>query len=352
MAAKKYSFRPMTEIDPNAWYHVTESRVDNYTKPEFGAMLQISGDVLTVWGKNADQYWQFQPVDNIPGRYALRNSRTKLKKQLSVCFREDEISDSMTQPCMEQSSGVSRQKWDIAHFGNRTYRFINVHNGTEYWLDCHIGSPVFMSSNTDTAVRQPAQHWLMTSRAQVNDGAYSTVFTDKPASTVTSHGVVTTIPASRSSPANPRPADDDSGMSSAAAAGVGIASALVVIALFLAAFFFWRRRRGAKNKPTDLDKSEVGSAGPGHNAAPGSAASYPHTPGTSESAGNYNNSVAFLSHEKLSPLSPHSQVPYSPAHWNAHPAEMAHDPVPQEVPAEVQRFELDAQNHHSSPSYR
>lgn len=79
---------------------------------------------------------------------------------------------------MAASDGSDAQKWDVADWGNGTYRLVNVRNGSGRYLDVHPGSPAFMSSNTNTKVYQAAQHWLMTSAKRVDDGAYSTVFSD------------------------------------------------------------------------------------------------------------------------------------------------------------------------------
>ena len=119
-----------------------------------------------------------QPVDDTPGRYALRCTKTAVGKQLSVCWRQDETDSDHTRLCMATSGGGDEQKWDVANWGNDTYRFINVQNGSSHYLDVHPGSPAFMSSNINTSVYQAAQHWLMTSFKKVDDGAYSTVFSE------------------------------------------------------------------------------------------------------------------------------------------------------------------------------
>lgn len=58
----------------------------------------------------------------------------------------------------------------------KTYLFTNVANGTKYHLDVIPGSAVFMSPNLDGY--QKRQRWLMTSVSNVDDDAYSTVFTN------------------------------------------------------------------------------------------------------------------------------------------------------------------------------
>lgn len=180
--SNEYSFDPVTNIDPNVWYQVSEGRVDEYKDYDFTSNFQVTDrdeGTVAVWPDNGD-LWQFQPVDedDVEGRYSLRSSVTGIKKQLSVCYVEDEISPGRTQPCLADSNGSDLQKWDIANWGNDTYRFINVQNGSDYWMDVHKGNPPFMSDNIDTAIPQPAQRWLFSSLSDVNDGGFSTSFTN------------------------------------------------------------------------------------------------------------------------------------------------------------------------------
>ncbi|KAH7303789.1 hypothetical protein B0I35DRAFT_517115 [Stachybotrys elegans] len=180
------NFAPATDIDPNVWYQVSEARVDDYADDDLNSELQVTNadtGALGLWGATGHR-WQFQSVDDRPGRYALRSSVTNLRKQLATCFNETEIAEGQTQPCLADSHGGDEQKWDIADWGNETsrlpyYRFINVHNGSDYWLDCHRGNPLFMSPNIDTSVYQPAQRWLLMSMSDIDDGGFSTTFTNK-----------------------------------------------------------------------------------------------------------------------------------------------------------------------------
>lgn len=181
-------FDPVTDLDPNTWYQISEQRVDVYTNRPFTSNLQVTdpdAGTVAVWPDNGD-LWQFQPAATddddddaqAQGRYSLRCSRTGIKKQLSVCYAADEISPGRTQPCLADSDGSERQKWEIASWGNETFRFVNLHNGSEYWLDVHQGNPPFLSDNIDTDIYQPAQRWLFSTISEVNDGGYSTVFTN------------------------------------------------------------------------------------------------------------------------------------------------------------------------------
>ncbi|KAG7404994.1 hypothetical protein Forpe1208_v015172 [Fusarium oxysporum f. sp. rapae] len=150
---------PATILDPNVWYHITEQAVDPNYKNDFKAMLQTNQDTkandthLHVWPVKTDKqavkaYWQFQPVESTLG------------------------------------SNDETQQWDMAEWkSNNTYRFINVHNGTKFYLDCIANVPVFMNPDVDDTPYQTRQHWLMTSALSVNDKAFSTTISEVSSST-------------------------------------------------------------------------------------------------------------------------------------------------------------------------
>lgn len=162
----------MANLDPNVWYQVTESRVDFNSSYQYnGAGLFFASRDTT---KDAGQYWQFQPAGD--GKWQIRNIASSINQQLSTCFVAKEVDDSKTQPCMSKSTSDDSQLWNIEPWGDNTYRFTNVGNGTGYNMDCHPGNPPFMSSATAALPLQPAQHWLFSSIRDVNDGTYSTTF--------------------------------------------------------------------------------------------------------------------------------------------------------------------------------
>lgn len=183
MPDDKVTFEPATDIDPNAWYHMTEHRIDEVDDKTFDGRLVVTDreeGTLAVLDQDQGD-WQFQPVDtdDHDARYAIRNTAYSVSRQLSVCWRGDEIANGKTQPCLTDSDGTDTQKWDIARWnGTEMFRFINVGNGTDYWMDCHRGNPPFMSDNIDTSVSQPAQQWILRSMSAVDDGAFSTIFTN------------------------------------------------------------------------------------------------------------------------------------------------------------------------------
>lgn len=172
-------YDPVTKLDPNAWYFLSESRVDNYTTPEFTSNFHIRGDGdLEVSGMQDRQKWQFLPVDEDehPGRYYMRHNFFGPYKQLSVCQVSGEKSRGNTWPCLMESSPKEEQMWNVQDWGDDFLRFVNVKNGSDYWLDVHKGNPPYMRSDADEDNDNLGDKWLYTSVGRVNDDAYSTVF--------------------------------------------------------------------------------------------------------------------------------------------------------------------------------
>ncbi|KAM0349593.1 hypothetical protein ACHAP4_010372 [Fusarium culmorum] len=264
-----------TDIDPNVWYHLTEEWVDDYNG-NFTGMLQTykedSGDdgfrVYAV--KNRKTYWQFQPIDKIPGRYSLRCSETTTRKQFAVCYRDFEsVENRRTRACLTDSDGTESQQWDVSLWGTNTtetYLFTNVANGTKYHLDVIPGNAVFMSPNLDGY--QKRQRWLMTSVKNVDDDAYSTVFTNlrdiKPPPESTRDAGTTTDSSSETATDSASSSSSDSSsssLSSGAIAGIAIGAVLGVLAIALLGFFLWRRKRrnaGLTAKPDEAMSSHNG----------------------------------------------------------------------------------------------
>lgn len=264
----------MADLDPNAWYQLTESRVD------FNSSFQAAGgsdDAVLIGAqcKTCQQRWQIQPAS--PNTFQVRNQIFGTNRQLSACYNEKEQDSSKTQPCMQPSSGDEAQQWRIEPWGDGTYKFINVANGSDYNMDCHKGNPLFMSSATAETPKQPAQHWMFSSIGAVNDKAYSTAVTGAassssskavsttPSSTSTSQADQSLTSSSQSSPktasatptssteavsANKNDKNSDSNssspLSSGAAAGVGVGVTILVIGALIALFIAWRQNRKRK----------------------------------------------------------------------------------------------------------
>ncbi|CZR44577.1 uncharacterized protein FPRO_14330 [Fusarium proliferatum ET1] len=258
---------PATSLNPNAWYHITEQAVDPNYRNDFKAMLQTNQDKkandtnLHVWPVKTDNqavkaYWQFQPVDSTLGRYILRYSQTGADKQLAVCLSSDATDeDTKTRPCLLDASNDETQQWDVAEWkSNNTYRFINVHNGTKFHLDCIPNGPVFMSSDIDDTPYQSRQHWLMTSASSVNDKAFSTTASKVPSSTSSEDNLTSTAGSELSSSGGNNFASGKiTGIS------VGVVLGVIALAISMAAFFLWRarnRRNGKGSSPGNMTESD------------------------------------------------------------------------------------------------
>ncbi|KAG5764363.1 hypothetical protein H9Q69_008512 [Fusarium xylarioides] len=267
--SKPANLKPATDIDSNVWYQLTELAVDDYDG-KLKTMLQPTspGGDLRVWPANKNSYWQFQKIGTKPGRYALRCSMTTTEKQLSICYRSDEINESKrTRPCLMPSDDSEMQQWDISSWGSDgTYRLTNVKNGTGWNLDCIPSGAVFMSD--DFEGDQPRQRWLMSSVGDVDNKAYSTTLTAPPESTVEKPIITAATTGSEERAAPEATSDSSSGdsssssssLSSGAVAGISIGATIGVAALALLAFFLWRRNKrksqvaGSSGSPKSPDK--------------------------------------------------------------------------------------------------
>ncbi|KAL3304589.1 transmembrane alpha-helix domain-containing protein [Colletotrichum asianum] len=275
----------MATLDPNAWYRISETRVDNSTGP-FALNLQLRTEVNglrvhPITGGTAS--WQFQPYGDVKGRYLMRLDQTGVKAQLSACYDSGEPATGNTIACMKESSTDEAQLWDVSDFGSGTFKFINVKNGTSYVLDVHPKDNLFMSNEIDgsegVAENQLAQHWVLSSVSAVNDGAYSTIYSGNVAvstnsaalsssattttrTTTTSTSTGSTQTSSTTGTASPADAmstptatsTPSKGISTAAGAGIGVAVALSVVGLIGAvAFFWWRRSQRPKTKYSEVE---------------------------------------------------------------------------------------------------
>ena len=49
---------------------------------------------------------------------------------------------------MQPAGGDDNRKWNIEPWGDGSYMFVDVKNGSGYRVDCHLGNPLFTSSET------------------------------------------------------------------------------------------------------------------------------------------------------------------------------------------------------------
>ncbi|KAK1538125.1 hypothetical protein CPAR01_08238 [Colletotrichum paranaense] len=315
----------MAELDSNAWYRLSETRVDNSTGP-FALNLQLRDVGLRVHPvTDGTAAWQFQPFGDVKGRYLMRLDQAGVKQQLGVCYDAKEPATGNTVACLQESSVDESQIWEVSAWDGKTgeYKFVNVANGTAYVLDVHPKSNLFMNSNiegsasaTDT---QPAQHWVMTSVSAVNDGAYSTIYSGNVAvstnsatlsltttTTTTTKSTTTSGPTATAASQTASTATSTAvtiptttGISPGAGAGIGVGVAIGVVGLIGAiAFFWWRRKQPKTAQYSEVEPKHGGSLERGSSSIAGSpavggyAAPYGAHPGTgsypSYNQGSYN----------------------------------------------------------------
>ncbi|OAA39588.1 transmembrane alpha-helix domain-containing protein [Beauveria brongniartii RCEF 3172] len=278
----KSKIKPVLGINSNAWYHVTEGRVDKAGK-RFSNMLQVDSStsgLIVSPNTTPPCYWQFQPFNDTsseesssaPRFFVLRNSRDGAAKQLSACRNETEPAPGQTGLCMAAADGAdAAQVWQVDQWGGdmlkNGLRLINAANGTRFWLDVHKGNPPFMNGDTakdddddddDDDDVERSQKWYMTSAQAVNAVEYSTIHTISPTSTGSIAAAATTSDpramaggsssSSGSSSGGSVSIGSDGSISVSSGGGggqvgIGIGVGLAIVALALFAFLLWRRCR-------------------------------------------------------------------------------------------------------------
>ncbi|OLN82120.1 hypothetical protein CCHL11_07680 [Colletotrichum chlorophyti] len=280
----------MAELDPNVWYRLSKTRVNNGTGP-FVLNFQPRDVGFRVHSTSeSSAAWQFQPVGGIKGRYHIRLDQAGVKQQLGVCYDADEYASRSTVACMQDSSSIAdSQIWEVSIWDGPPggYKLVNIANGSDYALDVHPLGTLFMNKVEDLmsgTEQQLAQHWDITSIGTVDDGAYSTVFSGSVANstsaapTPTAVSITTRVtaiasrylpiiaarqtaastsasqsdqPTSTAAPSNP--------ITPAAGAGIGVAVAVSVVGLIGAiAFFWWRRKQSGSTKYSEVEHKNGG----------------------------------------------------------------------------------------------
>ena len=151
-----------SEIDGNAWYHLTEHRVN------FTSALFYNGNGSPYFARTDNQsfgmFWQVYRLEN--GNFQFRNRNSNVRQQLGACFIEAEVDSGKTQPCMRNSSADLSQQWVLDRWSDGSFKITNAENGTDRHLDWHPGNPGFLSPDTEELPKQPAQHWYVSHAIQ------------------------------------------------------------------------------------------------------------------------------------------------------------------------------------------
>lgn len=164
-------------FDPNVWYQLSEARVDTGNQPLNSNLVVVGPPENQIrMNGNDKNYWQFIPTkDNVSNRFHMRSQKAGNQLQLAVCYNKDEVHRAKTGVCLASAKDVDEQKWEVFEWndGTTAKRFINVKNGTKYWLDVHKGNPIFMNDDIDTSKYQPAQKWFVSSISAIDDPNFS-----------------------------------------------------------------------------------------------------------------------------------------------------------------------------------
>ncbi|KAK1543733.1 transmembrane alpha-helix domain-containing protein [Colletotrichum paranaense] len=238
-------------LDSNTWYLFSDARVTNTTGPVIGCLQQTSNGLRTYSCDDKETMaWQFQPVNSTKGRYLIRSNATGVRLQLSACWDQAETANGHTAVCMRRTTSGESQMWDILDWGDGTFDLFNAANGSDYIVDRHAGSGVFMSdqiagSAVSDSVDVPGQRWIIRGDRAVNDPAYSCPLfitetnysglrldlQEEPSSTSTAASLPNTERGS------------SRGLSSETIAGITVGIALGVICLIAMMLFLSRRRK-------------------------------------------------------------------------------------------------------------
>lgn len=163
-------------FDPNTWYQLSEARVDTGGK-ELEYNLIISDSPIS-FGVILDDgnYWQFVPVDEtIENRWFMRSQKTGTNRHLATCWHPEEKHEAKTRLCLALADDdAENQMWESYKWddGVEGIRFINVKNGSDWWLDVHKGNPPFMNDDIDTDDYKPAQRWFVSSISAVEEPSF------------------------------------------------------------------------------------------------------------------------------------------------------------------------------------
>ncbi|KZL81909.1 transmembrane alpha-helix domain-containing protein [Colletotrichum incanum] len=362
----------MAELDPNAWYRLSETRVDNSTGPfTLNLILRDVGlRVHTIADGTAA--WQFQPFGDVKGRYLMRLDQAGVKQQLGVCYDAKEPAVGATVACLQESSVDDSQIWEISTWNGKPeeYKFVNVANGTSYVLDVHPKANLFMNKDVEglagVTETQPAQHWVISSVSPVNDGAYSTIYSGNVAVS-TNSATLSTASTTSGATTTPRPTtmtasqmgattstggaststaaaiSTSGGISPGAGAGIGVGVAIGVVGLIGAiAFFWWRRQQAATTHYSEVEAKNRGSPGAGSSSLAGS-------PATGSYALPYGVQRADSSYPGYSGGSPATMSYPAPVRGGGSPATMSY-PVPVTASSPSESRSLRSWPQHASAS--
>ena len=167
-------------LDENAWYQVNVTR---FTGLSFlGTSLYNEGNTGAVFFQNTNtssrgQSWQFYPYNS--SVYLLRCKDGGPNAYLAVAAAGKDSTDSSTVtgntvPVMANYNVTDDSMfWQVAPWGDGTYHFSNLANGSDWRLNVLGTGLMAMDSNITSA--QSGEHFTFNSLSTIGDSRYSTV---------------------------------------------------------------------------------------------------------------------------------------------------------------------------------
>ncbi|KAF3767309.1 hypothetical protein M406DRAFT_328397 [Cryphonectria parasitica EP155] len=254
-------------FDTNAWYQVNvTSQKDQCFH---GTPLYEDGLTGAVFFQNTNtsntgQRWQFYPYNS--SVYLLRceegGPNGYLGTSLGTGSDKDRLTGNTVPWLAHYNVSDDSMFWTIEPWGDGTYYFSNLANGTGWRLDTLVTALMAMNSNITSAQR--GEQYTFTSIGVIDDSRYSTANTYPSSHTAaptlatitTADGASSTSGSSKSASssitlvtASPSPS---SGLSTGAAAGIGVGVGIAAVILAGVAGFFLMRRRKNRRRAPDL----------------------------------------------------------------------------------------------------
>lgn len=167
-------------LDANAWYQVNVTKFS--TLSLYGTPLYKGGKTGAVFYQNTNtsvrgQNWQFFPYNS--SVYLLRCDYGGPDAYLAAAAGKpdadsSDVTTGNTIPIMANYSVADNSMfWRVAPWGDGTYYFYNLANGS-YWRLNVLGTGLMaMDSNITSA--QSGEHYTFTSLRTIGDSRFSTV---------------------------------------------------------------------------------------------------------------------------------------------------------------------------------
>lgn len=167
-------------LDQNAWYQVNVTRFRGLSLR--GTSLSNDGNTGAVFYENTNtstvgQSWQFYPYNS--SVYLLRCRNGGPNAYLAVAVGVESTGSSAvttgnTVPIMANYNVTDDSMfWRVDPWGDGTYYFSNLANGTDWRLNVLGTGLMAMDSNITSA--QSGEHFTFTSLSTIGDSRYSTV---------------------------------------------------------------------------------------------------------------------------------------------------------------------------------